>query len=115
MICTLGIALCGYAGWLKESSNKLNEKELLGSQMCFAKGLIVALLSGLASACFAFGLEAAHSISETASSFGTIDLFQNNLSLMVLLWGGFTTNSLWCIFLIYKNKSLRVPLKTRRF
>ena len=106
MICTLGIVLCGYAGWLKESSKKLNKKELVGSQMCFAKGLIVALLSGLASACFAFGLEAAHSISETASSFGTIDLFQNNLSLMVLLWGGFTTNSLWCIFLIYKNKSL---------
>ena len=36
---------------------------------------------------------------------GVNPLFQNNVIFVVLLWGGLTTNLIWCLFLNWKNKS----------
>ena len=44
-------------------------------------------------------------------------LFQNNVSYIVILWGGFTTNFIWCLYLLVKNRTykdyakIKAPLK----
>lgn len=32
-------------------------------------------------------------------------LFQNNVTYIVILWGGLTTNFIWCMYLNFKNKT----------
>jgi L-rhamnose-H+ transport protein len=34
-------------------------------------------------------------------------LFQNNVTYIVILWGGLTTNFIWCMYLNFKNKSFK--------
>ncbi len=36
---------------------------------------------------------------------GNNPLFQNNVIYIVLLWGGLTTNLIWCMILNFRNKS----------
>ena len=36
---------------------------------------------------------------------GSNPLFQNNVIFVVLLWGGLTTNLLWCLLLNFRNKT----------
>ncbi len=40
-----------------------------------------------------------------AVEMGGNPLFQNNVIFVVLLWGGLTTNLLWCVLLNIRNKS----------
>jgi L-rhamnose-H+ transport protein len=69
------------------------------------KGLIVATISGILSACFNFGIEAGKPMADEAVTQGFNPLFQNNVTYVVLLWGGLTTNFIWCIILNFQNKS----------
>lgn len=69
------------------------------------KGLLIAVFSGLMSGCFAWGLDAGQPIRTLALAAGTDPLSQGLPVLCVVLAGGFTTNLLWCAFLIVRNKS----------
>jgi L-rhamnose-H+ transport protein len=44
-------------------------------------------------------------MAEAAVAQGYNPLFQNNVTYVVLLWGGLTTNFIWCIVLNAKNKT----------
>ena len=44
-------------------------------------------------------------MAETAVSMGLNPLFQNNVTYVVLLWGGLTTNFIWCMVLNFRNKT----------
>jgi L-rhamnose-H+ transport protein len=44
-------------------------------------------------------------MAEAAVAQGYNPLFQNNVTYVVLLWGGLTTNFIWCIILNAKNKT----------
>ena len=70
-----------------------------------SKGLIVATISGILSACFNFGIESGQVMAEEAVKSGINPLFQNNVIYVVLLWGGLTTNLVWCVILNFRNKS----------
>ena len=69
------------------------------------KGLGVATLSGVMSACFAYGLAAGGPIKVLTLRHGTRALWQGLPVLVVVLIGGFTTNFLWCLALNLKNKT----------
>jgi L-rhamnose-H+ transport protein len=69
------------------------------------KGLLVAIFSGIMSACFNFGIEAGKPLDEMAVKQGFDPLYQNNVTYVVLLWGGLLTNFIWCLILNLKNKS----------
>src|SRR5690606_37042061 len=69
------------------------------------RGLFVATVSGILSACFNFGIEAGKPMAEAAVTHGYNPLFQNNVTYVVLLWGGLTTNLIWCLILNTKNKT----------
>jgi L-rhamnose-H+ transport protein len=65
------------------------------------------------SACFNFGLEAGKPMAEVANSLwkaanpgeGGEFLYQNNVTYIVVLWGGLTTNFIWCMILNARNKT----------
>jgi L-rhamnose-H+ transport protein len=114
-VCLAGIAVCGRAGVRKESelpADTTGEPGSGGSEYRFALGMTVALVSGILSACFNFGLEAGQSMAKTADlAFSDTHpgeggfLFRNNVVYVVLLWGGLTTNLLWCLLLNARNRS----------
>ena len=70
-----------------------------------AKGLTVAVISGILSSFFNFGIEAGKPMADEAVRQGFNPLFQNNVTYIVILWGGLTTNFIWCMILNARNKS----------
>lgn len=111
LICVVGIYLCGYAGMLKERGIK-SQSEGLRPEYNFTLGIVVAIVSGVLSACFNFGIEAGKPMAEIANNLWKSAnpgqgefLYQNNVTYVVILWGGFTTNFLWCLYLLMKNKT----------
>lgn len=105
LVCLAGIAICGKAGMMKEKDLPEAEKKKSIAEFNLVKGLIVATISGILSACFNFGIEAGKPMAEAAVALGRNPLFQNNVTYVVLLWGGLTTNFIWCIILNAKNKT----------
>jgi L-rhamnose-H+ transport protein len=105
VICLLGIYVCGKAGMLKERELSDADKKKSVAEFNLTKGLIVAITSGILSSCFNFGIEAGKPMAEVAVAQGLNPLYQNNVTYVVLLWGGLTTNLVWCLMLNRKNKS----------
>lgn len=104
-VCLIGIFICGRAGVMKEKDLTDHHKKENVQEFNLVKGLIVATISGILSACFNFGIEAGKPLAEEAVRQGFNPLFQNNVTYVVLLWGGFTTNIIWCVILNIRNKS----------
>jgi len=105
IVCLLGIYICGRAGVLKERELPEEEKKKSVAEFSLVKGLIVAIISGILSACFNFGIEAGKPMAEAAVKTGMNPLYQNNVIYVVLLWGGLATNFIWCMILNARNKS----------
>ena len=130
LLCVIGIVICGKAGGMKDKDLAANEAEQLhidahgnqtfkpshidasGSEFLLVKGLILAIISGVLSACFSFGIEAGSSMGATANEVWKAAnpgqgefLFRNNVIFVVILWGGLTTNFIWCMILNARNKT----------
>ncbi len=106
-LCIAGIAIIGYAGSLKNKSLSEEERKAAIKEFALKKGLIIAVLAGVMSACFAFGLQAGEPIKEIAASKGTNPLYLTNPILIFILLGGFITNLVYCVFLNIKNKTAK--------
>jgi L-rhamnose-H+ transport protein len=105
ILCLLGIYICGRAGVMKESEMGEAEKKKSVPEFNLFKGLVVAIASGILSSCFNFGIEAGKPMAEQAVSSGLNPLYQNNVTYVVLLWGGLSTNFIWCMILNVRNRS----------
>jgi L-rhamnose-H+ transport protein len=106
----VGIAIVGKAGHDKELEQAAREESSasdLPRAADFRKGIAVAVFSGIMSSCFAYGLAAGAPLRELTLAHGTDPLAQGLPVLVVVLLGGFTTNAIWCLFLILKNRSGR--------
>ena len=112
----LGIVICGKAGVMKERqlSNAATDPHstTVKTEYKFALGMFVSIVSGVLSACFNFGLEAgkpmaglANEIWKAAHPAQGNFLYQNNVTYVVVLWGGLTTNFIWCMILNARNKT----------
>jgi L-rhamnose-H+ transport protein len=104
-VCLLGIAFAGIAGIYKEREMSLEQKKAVIKEFDLKRGLAVATLSGVMSACFAYGLAAGVPIKLLTLQHGTPTLWQGLPVLVVVLIGGFTTNFIWCVALNIKNKT----------
>ncbi|QIP12301.1 L-rhamnose/proton symporter RhaT [Spirosoma aureum] len=104
-LCLVGIAVCGWAGVLKERELNPAQQKATVAEFNLKKGIIVATISGILSACFAFALTAGKPIAKMAVTNGTDPLWQNNAIYPVLMFGGFTTNFIWCMILNRRNRS----------
>lgn len=114
LVCLAAIVVSGLAG-------RMNERELGGAEaedavspgghgeFLFGRGILVASFAGIMSACFAYGLTAGKPMSDASRMLlltgGRSDLWQSLPPLVVVVWGGFTTNALWCSGLLIRNKS----------
>jgi L-rhamnose-H+ transport protein len=105
IICLVGIYICGKAGMMKEKELPDEIKKKSVSEFSLVKGLMVAVFSGIMSACFNFGIEAGKPMAEAAVAQGMNPLFQNNVTYVVLLWGGLATNFIWTMILNIRNRS----------
>jgi L-rhamnose-H+ transport protein len=104
-VCLVGIGCAGIAGICKERNMSAEAKKAAIKEFDLKKGLAVATLSGVMSACFAFGLAAGKPIRVLTLQHGTPTLWQGLPVLVVVLIGGFTTNFIWCLALNIKNKT----------
>lgn len=105
VVCLTGIYICGRAGMFKERELPAAEKEASVKEFNLTKGLVVAVTSGILSSCFNFGIEAGKPMAEAAVGLGLDPLYQNNVTYVVLLWGGLSTNLIWTTILNFRNKS----------
>ena len=112
LLCIIGIVICGKAGGMKDKDLGSKGVDAAGSEFKLTKGLILAIISGVLSACFSFGIEAGTSMGITANEHWQAlnpgqgeFLFRNNVIFVVILWGGLTTNFIWCMILNARNKS----------
>jgi len=104
-VCLLGIAAAGLAGIYKERAMSPEQQKETIKEFDLKKGVGVAILSGVMSACFAYGLAAGDPIKALTIKHGTPDLWQGLPVLVVVLLGGFTTNFIWCVILNVRNKT----------
>lgn len=113
LVCVIGIIICGKAGAMKDQDlKKLGTAPQGASEFKLGIGLTVSIISGVLSACFAFGIDAgkimaseANEIWKAANPGQGEFLFQNNVTYVVILLGGLTTNFIWCMILNARNKT----------
>ena len=104
-VCLAGIAAAGFAGIAKERVMSPEQQKAAIKEFNLRKGIGVAILSGVMSACFAYGLAAGDPIKTLTIQHGTPILWQGLPVLVVVLIGGFTTNFIWCLILLFRNKT----------
>ena len=104
-ITLAGIAVIGYAGSLRSKNMTEEEKKAAIKDFALTKGLLVALLAGVMSACFALGLDAGTRIKEAALTNGVKPLFAGLPVILLVTFGGFLTNAAYCIQQNIKNKT----------
>jgi L-rhamnose-H+ transport protein len=100
-----GIAIIGYAGKLREKSMSEEERRKAIRDFAFTKGLLVALLAGIMSACFNLGLEAGEAVKAKALESGVHELIALNPVILLVTLGGFITNAAYCLYQNVRNKS----------
>jgi L-rhamnose-H+ transport protein len=113
LLTVVGIIICGKAGTMKEKELAAGQADVEDNKdYRFGLGIFVAIVSGVLSACFNFGIEAGKTMADQANTAwqavhpgqGNF-LFSNNVSYVVILWGGLTTNFIWCMILNARNKT----------
>lgn len=104
-VAIAGIAVIGYAGSLRSKNMTAEQKKAAVKDFALGKGLLVALLAGVMSACFSLGLEAAEPIRIAALELGAQPLFAGLPAILMITLGGFITNAVYCIFQNIKNKT----------
>lgn len=98
-ITLVGIAVIGYAGSLRSRDLSGKEGNTAVKEFSLSKGLAVALLAGVMSACFALGLDAGPSVEESPALFRTLP------ATFLVTLGGFLTNAAYCLFQNYRHRS----------
>ena len=105
LVCLAGICISGRAGMMKEKQLSIEEQKKSIAEFNLLKGLIIAVFSGILSSFFNFGIEAGKPLADAAVNAGFNPLFRNNVTYVVILWGGLTTNFIWTTILSLQNKS----------
>ncbi|MGC6398971.1 L-rhamnose/proton symporter RhaT [Sphingomonas sp. FW199] len=104
-VTAIGIAVVARAGSAKDSTLSEAERVASVAEFDFRKGLMVAVFSGIMSACFAFGLAAGEPIKAISAAHGTGPLWTGLPVLCLVMLGGLVTNGVWCAILIVRNRS----------
>ncbi len=101
VVTLLGIGIIGWAGMLKTKEVDDDRKKESVKDFNFGKGILVALLAGFMSACFAIGLGFGEPLSWEASK----PIFKTLPATLLVTFGGFLTNAVYCLFQNQKNKT----------
>ena len=104
-ICLCGIVVSGMAGRSKERELTEEQKQTVIHEFSFGKGVLVATIAGILSACMSYAFAVGKPIADLAVQHGARPIWQNLPVLIVALAGGFTTNVIWCLFLNLRNRT----------
>jgi L-rhamnose-H+ transport protein len=114
IICIVGISIVGYAGALRSQNMSEEDRKKAIKEFALKKGLLIAVLSGVMSACFNYGIngipgfvDAGNIIQKVAAENGTDPLFVSNPVYIYVMFGGFLTNFIYCMYLNVKNKTFK--------
>jgi L-rhamnose-H+ transport protein len=113
-LCIAGISVVGFAGALKSKNMTEEERRRAIKEFALKKGLMIAILAGIMSACMNFGIngipgfmDAGNVIQKIAAENGTNPLFVTNPVYIFVMFGGFLTNLVYCVYLNIKNKTYK--------
>ena len=108
-----GIGFVGYAGKIKENELPEEEKKKAVAEFDFKKGMIVAVISGVCSACMNLGLQSGGAIESAALAAAknarlvpadaVSYAWQGMPVIMVVAWGGFLIQAGWVVQQHLKN------------
>lgn len=101
IVTIIGIAIIGVAGAMKSASLPEEERKKAVKDFNFGKGIVIAIICGLMSACFNIGL----SFGSGLYIEGSQAMFQTLPATMLVTFGGFITNACYCLFQNKKNKT----------
>ncbi len=107
----VGIVFVGLAGKSKESEMPEEQKKKAVAEFDFKKGIITAIIAGVFSAGMNFGLQGAEVIEKAAVEAGAQACWRGMPVIMVVLWGGFLVEFLWCLQQHFKNRTFGDYLK----
>ncbi|MCC8039220.1 MAG: rhamnose/proton symporter RhaT [Bacteroidales bacterium] len=98
LVTLIGIGIIGKAGAMK-AKNLGKEGDEGNKEFNFAKGLLVAIVAGFMSACFAIGL----GFGQDLCFADTRPIFRALPAIAVVTLGGFLTNAVYCLYQNAKN------------
>lgn len=104
-VALLGIVAVGLAGRLKEGEMSEEAKKKAVAEFNFKKGLVTAVVAGVASAGINFGLQGAPEMEKAAIEAGASPTWAGMPVLTVVLWGGVLTQILWAFGQHRRNRS----------
>lgn len=102
VVTLIGIAIIGVAGSMKAATLSEEEKKAAVKDFNFPKGIAIALVAGFMSGCFNVGLEFGSDI-----NFGNLtpDIYKTLPATLLVTFGGFVTNAVYCFYQNQKNKT----------
>ena len=96
-VTLVGISVIGVAGSMRQKSAEGENKQ----QFNFTKGITVAIMAGLMSACFNIGLE----FGAPLQFVDTPELFGSLIATMLVTLGGFVSNAAYCLYQNAHNRT----------
>jgi L-rhamnose-H+ transport protein len=104
-----GIVFVGMAGMSKEGELSEEQKRKTVAEFNFRKGILFAIFSGLMSSAMSFGLQGGPSMQKAALVAEPVTslTWAGMPVLVVVLFGGFVVNFVWCLFLNAKNRTAK--------
>lgn len=96
-VTLVGISVIGVAGSMRQKSAEGENKQ----QFNFTKGITVAIMAGLMSACFNIGLE----FGAPLKFVDTPELFGSLIATMLVTLGGFVSNAAYCLYQNARNRT----------
>ena len=105
ILSLVGIVFVGVAGKAKEGEMPEEQKRKAVAEFDFKKGVVTAVIAGVFSAGMNFGLQGAGVIEDAAVAAGAKACWRGMPVIMVVLWGGFLVEVLWCLQQHVKNRT----------
>ena len=104
LLSLVGIALVGAAGKFKEGEMDEAAKKKAVAEYDFRKGVVTAVVAGVASAGINFGLQGAPAWEKVALDQGASPLWAGMPVLTATLWGGVLTQVLWVTYKTFTTR-----------
>ena len=102
LISLVGVALTAKAGIDRDKLQNSNDSN---NKSNITKGILIAVVCGVLSALLNVGFSNAAPIAKNAEDFGVITRNSSLVAWVVVLWGAFLMNALYCVYLLFKNNS----------
>ena len=104
LISLIGVAFTAKAGIDRDKLQNSTESK---NKSNITKGILISVVCGVLSALLNVGFSNAAPIAKTAENFGVITRNSSLVAWVVVLWGAFLMNALYCVYLLFKNNTWR--------